>query len=161
MRTESRLLTALGAALAPADVGPSEDRVQELRAHVIALRRAAPGRIRRAIVAFAVLCALAGGAVIGYDLPRPLRRAAHAIGLPVESTTLVDAREQLARLGKALSRRDIQEAIAADKAMLGFVKELSQDEKDKIVPVAHEVHERAVALLRQRGICTPTGPCPP
>jgi hypothetical protein len=161
MWSDDRLLTALGAALVP-DATPPRDRVDAVRAHVIAVgRRRAPRRWRRVVVAFAVLAALVGGAAIGHDLPRPVRQIAHAIGLPVESTTLVDAREQLDRLGRALSRRDAGEAIAADKAMLAFVKELSQEEKEKIVPVAHEVHERALTLLRQMGICSSTGTCPP
>jgi hypothetical protein len=161
MRNDDATLKLLAEALAPRDRAPAETRVAELRSHVIATRRRSGRALRRIAIAFAIVAAIGGGTVVGYDLPRPIRSALHSLGLPVESTTLVEARAQLDRLGRALSVKDTDEIIAADNAMLGFVKKLDPDEKDKIVPVAHEVHERALALLRSLGICPTVGPCPP
>lgn len=162
MQGEDRMLKQLEAALDLGERKPSDEHVAILRGHVMAYPRAVVPTWRRVSIATAVVAALAGGTVLGYTLPRPVRVIVRAVGIPVESVTLVDARAELDRLGKALSRGDADEVIAADGAMLGHVKNLDQEEKDKIVPVAHEVHERAVAFLRARGLCPPVGGvCPP
>jgi hypothetical protein len=163
MPSDERITRLLATALDPGDRQPPEERVAALRAHVLAAppqRR--PMVLRRAAVGFAVLAALGGGVVIGHDLPRPMRTAARAVGLDfVESPTLVDAREELDRLGRALSQKQWNEVIAADRAMLRFVEKLDEKEKAKIVPVAHEVHVQAIETLREVGVCPKTGPCPP
>ncbi len=163
MRSDDRIMEILAAALAPGNRRLAEERVAALRTHILATPGPRPRATRRVAIAFAVLTALAGGMVLGHELPRPLRIVAHDwLGLPVDSTELVDAYSERDRLGRALSRRDADEVIAADRAMLALVKLLDPEEKEKIVPVAHEVHERAVDLLRELGLCPPApGVCPP
>jgi hypothetical protein len=85
--------------------------------------------------------------LLAEDLPRPVREVAHAIGLPVDSTELVDGRNAVHDLGLALAAGDAEAVAAADAEMLRRVDELSESERDEVVPVAHEVHLRAVAFL--------------
>lgn len=159
MPSDDRLFHSLGVALAPEDRPLAGARIDALRTHILASPGPRPRRARRAAIALALLAALAGGTVIGHELPRPARQVAIWLRIPVASFDLVDARAQLDRLGRALADRDAAEAIAADRAMLGFVKKLDQDEKDEIVPVAHEVHERACAFLSELGL-PPIETCP-
>ena len=98
-------------------------------------------------VAAALLVGLVGGVVLGDDLPRPVRAAAHAIGLPVESPELVEARAELHALGRALAAGDLQAIRVADAEMVALVRGLDADERARIEPVAHEVHLRAVEVL--------------
>ncbi|HET9600606.1 MAG TPA: hypothetical protein VFP08_03415 [Acidimicrobiales bacterium] len=89
----------------------------------------------------------AAGVLLADDLPRPVRGAAHAIGLPVESNELVDARAAQDRLGLALAGGDAEAAREADAEMVRLVKALNADERAKVEPVAHEVHLRALELI--------------
>jgi hypothetical protein len=66
-------------------------------------------RIRRPITAAAAGLVLLGGAsaaaaVAGAVMPQPVRVAARAVGLPVESPQLADARAAVGRLRDALGR---------------------------------------------------------
>ncbi|MBA3429860.1 MAG: hypothetical protein H0U16_00015 [Actinobacteria bacterium] len=96
----------------------------------------------------AVLCAFGAGVLAGESLPTQIREVAHSAGLPVDSVELVQARAALHDLGVALSRKDADAARQADEEMLGLVEQLDEDEQQEIVPVAHEVHLRAVRFLR-------------
>ncbi len=98
-------------------------------------------------IAAALVVGVLGGVILGDDLPRPLRAAAHAVGLPVDSPELVDARAELASLGRALAAGDLEAIREADAQMVALVKGLDPDERARIEPVAHEVHLRAVEVL--------------
>ena len=62
------------------------------------------------------------GVLVADDLPRPVRRVAHDIGLPVDSPAFVDAHEELHRLGEALAAGDAAEVRAADAEMVRLVR---------------------------------------
>jgi hypothetical protein len=163
MQGDERITHLLQAALDSGDIQPPEERVAAFRAHVLAARtRKRPKAWRRVAIGFAVIAALAGGLVVGHDLPRPLRTGARAIGLDfVESPELVDARKELHKLGQALAEKNWSKVIQADRAMLGLVKKLDPEEQAKIVPEAHEIHLHAIEVLRAVNICPKVGPCPP
>jgi hypothetical protein len=133
---------------------PAPERVAALAFQVEAKRAAAasvpaPARrwpLRAAIVGIAAAFLI--GAVMGHEMPRPVRHVAHAIApSQVESPDLHDARASLDELGRALAARDTEGVCEADQRMLELVGELTEEEKGKIVPVAHEVHERALTYL--------------
>ncbi len=163
---DHELLDRLGEALAPPGRPPHPERIAALRHEVITARasatrddgeaastvQAASRRVPRAAlavlgVAAALLVGLVGGVVLGDDLPRPVRAAAHAIGLPVDSPELVEARAELHALGRALAAGDLQAIRVADAEMVALVRGLDADERARIEPVAHEVHLRAVEVL--------------
>lgn len=167
MTGDEELLSRLGRALAPAPGEPDPARVARLRAMAEAGRSTTASspttgtvarigvrrRGRRAAVAIGVAAVAASfvvGVVVGAEPPRPLRAAAHAVGLPVESPQLADARNELHDLGAALAAGDRSRVEAADRRMVTLVKSLPPDEKPKIEPVAHEVHLRAVSFLQKR-----------
>ncbi len=152
--SDDELVQLLEEALDPTDREPSPERVARLRAEaaVPVLRQSSRRRpVLAALgIAAAVLAAFLIGAVIGdAGLPRPLRAAAEAIGLPVDSPELVDARRELHRLGESLAAGDPDAVAAADTEMVRLVKRLDDDERARIEPVAHEVHLRAVAFLAE------------
>jgi hypothetical protein len=99
--------------------------------------------------ALLLLTAFIGGAGVGNEMPDWARGPAYNLGLPVDSPRLVEARGELDRLGNALARGDRQEVAEADEQMVRLVKSLSDEERRKIEPVAHEVHLRAVEFLGQ------------
>lgn len=156
---ERDLLSRLHRALEPKSQDPPEERMFEVRARAAAGAefQAATERARRrtrlvAVAAvLAILTSSAAGFALGVGMPEPLRAAAHGLGLPVESPELVQARTLLQDLGMALSKRQPSRVARADKEMLAVVETLDQDEQAKIVPVAHEVHVRAVRFLRRAG----------
>ncbi len=158
MTPDDELLERLGRALEPEDRAPPADRVRRLRAYA---GGGSPRRswVTRALTAAAMLMVFAGGVLLGASPPDAVRDFAHDVGLPVESSTLVETREALHDLGVAISERDRAAARSADERMLELVDRLDAEEKAKIVPVAHEVHERALELLEG----APDDPltCPP
>lgn len=167
MTSDEELLSRLGRALEPPAGGPDPAKVARMRALADAGRRSTGDQLadrrksragagwRRPMagVAAGIAAALISfvvGIVAGADPPRPLRAAAHAVGLPVESPQLIDARNQLHALGEALAAGDRTRVAADDRRMVSLVKALSPEERKKIEPVAHEVHLRAVAFLEQQ-----------
>ena len=165
---DHELLDQLGKALAPPGREPAPERIAALRREVMtpparpseagreaaSTVQAASRRVPRAAlavlgVAAALLIGLLGGVALGDDLPRPVRAAAHAIGLPVDSPELVDARAELQALGRALAAGDLEAIRVADAEMVALVRGLDADERARIEPVAHEVHLRAVEVLGQ------------
>jgi hypothetical protein len=155
---DDELLERLGRALEPEDRAPSADRVRKLRAYA-AGRPARRSGLIRALAAAAMLLVFAGGVLLGASPPDAVRDLAHDVGLPVESSTLVDTRDALYDLGVAISERDRAAARSADQRMLDLVDRLDAEEKAKIVPVAHEVHERALELIE--GASDDPLTCPP
>ena len=156
--TDDELLERLGHALAPEARQPPESSVAAVRAQAEAAAlpppTPLPARSKRWrqpvtwVAAAAVAAAsFAAGVLLADDLPRPVRGAAHAIGLPVESNDLVDARAALDRLGLALAVGDAEAAREADAEMVRLVQALNADERAKVEPVAHEVHLRALELI--------------
>ncbi|HZJ49887.1 MAG TPA: hypothetical protein VFF07_03300 [Actinomycetota bacterium] len=153
---EETLLHELRAALVSSSVEPADDRVQRVRARAEAGKRFMElerrrGRSQRAVLmAAALVCllAFASGVVFATDIPTPLRAALHSAGLPVASPELIEARAVLHDLGVALGEeRSPEEVQQADARMLELVEQLDKKEQEAIVPIAHEVHLRAVEYL--------------
>ncbi|MBA2365223.1 MAG: hypothetical protein ACR2I4_11580 [Actinomycetota bacterium] len=153
---EETLLHELRAALVSSPMDPADEGVQRVRARAEAGRRLMElerrrGHAQRALlVAAALVCllAFASGVVFATDIPTPVRAALHSAGLPVESPELVEARAVLHDLGVALGEQGPPEVIQeSDARMLELVEQLDKEEQEVIVPVAHEVHLRAVEYL--------------
>jgi hypothetical protein len=167
--SEHELLSQLGRVLAGGgELAPTPDRVAGVRTQVEAragvrmngrgtdssepapVSRLPQRRTARRVVALAagIAATFLIGLGIGHEMPRPVRHVAHAVAPSfVESPELVDARAALDDLGRALSAEDADGICAADRRMLELVDRLSENEKGELVPVAHEVHERAVSFL--------------
>lgn len=153
------LLGRLRRALEPEPQGPPAERVEAVRARAVAgseLRVAAERARRRTrlvsvAAVVAILAALTWGFALGVSTPEPLRATAHNLGLPVESPELVEARSLLHDLGVALSNEQPDRVARTDRQMLAVVETLDENEQSKIVPVAHEVHVRAIEFLRRAG----------
>ncbi len=164
------LLADLGRALRP-DAHPTEAQRAAIRAMAVSgARQDRPHLPRRfavrpwlaAAAVVAMVAAFGAGTVFEDDLPRPLRVAARAIGLPVDSSELVEARGLMLRLGELVgstergdatvaSAETLDQMEAVDARMLELVAKLDAEEKAKLVPVAHEVHLRAVQVLEESG----------
>jgi hypothetical protein len=162
--SDDHVLALLGDALAPGDREPPPDRTAALRVRVAARAAASPPisiergsalHRQRWFIATAVAAAIAiafgCGAVLADVMPRPVRAAAHALGLPVDSPQLRDARDELHQLGLALAAGDLDGIERADAEMVRLVRSLDPDEQAEIQPVAHEVHLRAVQVLTDAG----------
>lgn len=169
---DERLEAALRRALHVDADEPSAARIAALRAAaaravdpiVAPMERAGRPRWRRvAAIAAAVAVSFAAGAAVR-EPPNPVRDLAHRVGLPVESSQLQRARQHLRQLGDALAEapsdavdEDTLRAIAdADASMLAEIGGLDDEERAKVVPVAHQVHLRAVAVFEAAGRRLPT-----
>lgn len=108
---------------------------------------------RRASVAAAAIVLVAGGsaaaAVTGGPLPRPVRVAARAVGLPVESPQLAEARTALANLTHALaaSPRDLARVRVDAAAVRDKVAALNADDRSKVEMEAQFLLVEADAAL--------------
>jgi hypothetical protein len=157
--TDDQLLDALGAALlAPgaAECEPTMREVMALRAAVDDATRASAKqrmtRWRRRVAVF-----LAGGVVLSGgtayatsgSAPRPVRSAAFALKLPVESPNMTDAKKALAELEAELrdGRRDhVATALADAERELG---ELSPGARASLEPRASDLLAAARSFLER------------
>ena len=155
-RGDEPLLEELRNALASSSVEPPDGGIQRVRGRAEAGKRLVElerrrGRAQRVVLlAAALVCllAFASGVVFATDIPAPVRATLHSAGLPVESPELIEARAVLHDLGVALGEeRSPEEVQQADARMLELVEQLDKEEQEAIVPVAHEVHLRAVEYL--------------
>ena len=154
--------------------GPDAARVEALRrvAHarrqVDSLERRRPRRLPRRVgayglVAAAAVLAFVAGALVTARPPDAVRDAAGAIGFDVDSSDLVDARARMDELGRTLAQATTSRvegdvtpgqlaAVAqADARMLDAIGSLEPAERDELVPIAHQVHLRAVELFVAEG----------
>jgi uncharacterized membrane protein YgcG len=134
---DDELLDVLATSLGPPpDAEPSWAEISQL--HRVVDTAAGRGRDRRhgarvwrirrpltaAMAGFLVLgSAAAAAALSGAVMPQPVRVAARAVGLPVDSADLAGARAGLARLRDALDRRPPD---------LGAIRALAQDARDRV-----------------------------
>ena len=153
---DETLLRELRTAIASRSFDPPEEGVQRVRARAEAgkrlvdldRRRTRAQRIMLLAAALVCLLAFASGVVFATDVPAPVRAALHSAGLPVDSPDLVEARAALHDLGVALGeRRSPEEVQQTDARMLELVEQLDKEEQEEIVPVAQEVHMRALQYL--------------
>lgn len=71
-------------------------------------------------------------------LPRPVRVVAHAIGLPVDSPDLVDARQQVSDLRDAMSAGDRQQVVDRAADLRNRLGTLHRDDRAAIEDEAHD-----------------------
>lgn len=118
-------------------------------------RRSSGRRVLRAsVVAPLVVAVLIAGVAVGAALPHRLRTAAGAVGLPVASSTLNEARDVVRALDDALDHRGkdapalaLDEIRALDDHMLVLIARLDPDERAEIVRIVYDVHRRAAEIL--------------
>jgi hypothetical protein len=155
---DTELLNQLGQALATVPSTPTREEVGAFRGLVGASRRPtstvaeltsrpARRRVRRAALAAALAATLVlgGGAVAlatGGPFSGVARRAASAIGLPVDSPELSNAKNALAGLRGALAGHDARRIVDARQDVDRRLAALSGDD-------ANEVSPEARALLRE------------
>ena len=133
-------------------------RAEILRERELPADRPRLAWLRRPIPALAGLLVLtsvstAGAIATGATLPRPVREVAHAIGLPVDSPALAEARTTLGRLLDAIERRDLAAVQSLASELETTLDGLSGDDRSKISDNAEEALDRAKDLLGE-----PTGP---
>ena len=176
---DDELLDILGASLGPPpDVEPTWAEISQLH-RVIDSGWSGRQRVRTplwrarrplsaALAGFLVLGgASAAAAVSGAVMPEPVRVAARAVGLPVESPALADARAALARLRAAIARqpRDFDAIRARAQDVRNQLARLSADDRAKIESEAAFVLADADAALTAPptglGSPPPQQPTPP
>ncbi|MDP9075289.1 MAG: hypothetical protein M3N98_14230, partial [Actinomycetota bacterium] len=119
--TDDELFEALTQALSPVPPQPSPAAVLALRRAVGEARpaRSSPPWWRRRLLAVTMMVPMVLGgstaayALTGAALPEPVRAAANAVGLPVDSVAVADARAAAAKLKVGLHEHD---RVAVDEA---------------------------------------------
>lgn len=98
-----------------------------------------------AVAAAAATLVMGTGAVLAaaYDLERPVRVAAHAVGLPVDPPRVTDVRDALRRLDDALRRGDGAELVAAAGRLRAELDDLHDGEARDLAKRAGAALERA------------------
>ncbi|MDQ6909808.1 MAG: hypothetical protein M3Z84_03335, partial [Actinomycetota bacterium] len=76
-------------------------------------------------------------ALTGASLPEPVRAAAHAVGLPVDSVALADARAASAKLKEGLRAHDRAVVDDAARRLRERVSRLDADDRHSIAPEAN------------------------
>ncbi|MFL5860764.1 MAG: hypothetical protein ACJ780_08305 [Solirubrobacteraceae bacterium] len=152
---DDQLLDVLAASLAPPpDTEPSWAEISHLHRVIDTTTdgRARPARtplwrLRQPIAAAAAGVLLLGGAsaaaaVSGVVMPQPVREAARAVGLPVDSPALAGAKAALARL---------RDALADQPRDLNAIRTDAQDVRDRLARLSADdrshVEDEAAFLL--------------
>ncbi len=172
--TDEQLRELLAKALAPPPVQPSMQEMDALQAVVASARagheptvanggrwtalwRPSHWRRRAAIPVLATVMVLgSGGVAVALArpvLPSPLRAAARAVGLPVDSQRLADARAQLARLEAAMASGPLTAARQAQlrkeaDALQAALARLDPSERQMVAPSARGALSRADRALQ-------------
>lgn len=157
--TDDELFDLLVQTFAPAPLEPPP-------AGVFALRRAvgassppllASWRRRLAAAAAVFTLVLSGSATAfalsGAPLPRPLRVAAHGVGLPVDSVAVADARTAAERLKDALARHDPVQVEEAARQLRARLAHLERGENP-------EIGQQSAKLLQEANEAGEQGPQP-
>lgn len=138
---DDELLDALGRTLLPdPPASPSGDEVRSFLAEVAGVPVAAARPRRRLLPRFlagGLAVALVGGGTAyaagdGSRIPAPVRRAAVAIRLPVDSPEVADAKKELADLEEAIGRGDADRIAKAIEDVEEALSELSAGERASI-----------------------------
>ena len=128
------LLARLEQDLRPPAVEPSEAEIAALHQAVAegathpAVRRVWPRRALAGVAAAAVLVLI----VSGVPVPRPVRAAAHALGLPVDSVKVADAKSAVKELQRALDEGDQERAARASARLRRRLDALDQADRQRI-----------------------------
>ncbi len=155
MPTEDEdLLRRLEDALRPPEVEPSAAEVAALHRAVAegavtpAVRRVWPRRALAGVAAAAVLTVIVSGA----PMPRPVRAALHAVGLPVDSVKVADANSAARELQRALDDGDEERAARASARLRQRLDALGQSDRQRL--------GRRTDPLLQRAGAPPSSPRP-
>jgi len=139
------LLHRLELALRPPAAEPSEAEIAALHRAVAEhgdgppVRRVWPRRTLAAAAAAAVLFVIVSGA----PMPRPIRAAAHAVGLPIDSVKVADAKSAMSELQRALDDGDREGAARASARLRQRLAALGEKERQSIGPRAEPLLQRA------------------
>jgi RNA polymerase sigma factor (sigma-70 family) len=133
-RDVRRLVRAIGIALAPDPISPSDAEVEIQRSACdIRPARSRSGGWRPKVAGGVVAVLMLGGATAAAaaqgDLPRPLQSASQALGLRQPSSPLTDARHNLALLQAALRRHDSAGAALEAVALRARLATLPADDR--------------------------------
>jgi hypothetical protein len=146
---EDDLLDELAAAFASADLEPCEPTVAELAAlqravagrfgpcahgQVVPLPSRRPRRARRVgfVTAGIIACsASAAAATGGVPLPDPVRAAAYAVGLPVDSPALHQTHRHLRALEDAIEDGDRRRMLTIADDLRAALTEVPEEERDE------------------------------
>lgn len=146
MPTEDEdLLARLAHALRPPEVEPSDEEIAALHRAVAgglpapAVRRVWPRRALAGVAAAVVLLVI----VSGVPVPRPVRAAAHALGLPVDSVEVADAKSAVKELQRALNDGDQDRAARASARLRQRLDALNQSDRQRIARQADPLLQRA------------------
>lgn len=146
MPTEDEdLLARLEHALRPPEVEPSDEEIAALHRAVAggvpapAVRRVWPRRALVGVAAAVVLLVI----VSGVPVPRPVRAAAHALGLPVDSVEVADAKSAVKELQRALDDGDQERAARASARLSQRLDALNQSDRQRIGRQADPLLQRA------------------
>jgi hypothetical protein len=88
----------------------------------------------------------------GTPVPRALRAPVRALGIPVDSADLADARSAMATLRAALAQRDDTKVATAGDALLRRLDRLGRDDRAAVDTEARALLSAAAARLRVAGI---------
>lgn len=177
---EEALVDAVRRALMPPTAEPSPVEVARLRMAVAELRAAreaptrpagqirslVPGRLRRPLpVLVALLIGVggvtAGAAGAGASLPSPLRRAAVAVGLPIDDAALAAARTDVGRVRGALERGNRGSVASAVVQLRRCLDRLSPGDRAHVEPGADQLLAAADRFLSTAPPPTAGGPAQP
>ncbi len=125
-----------------------------------------------AVAATVVLCAVGIAALAGTSMPGSMRDPARAVGFPVQSQEMVEARSALAQLRVALAGGNGVHVAAAADLLRARLRAVSEDEARQLEPEAADLLREAEARLTppapvaaDTADTTPTGsdvaPAPP
>lgn len=158
---DEEVLERLRQALRAPDAQPSAAEVAELRRAVAerdplpAPRRAWPRRVAAVAAAAAILVVL----VAGPPLPRPVRSLARAVGLPVDSAEVADAKSAASELQAALDGGDPARVAKASARLERRLQALREADRRRLAQRSDPLLERA--RRSQSGTGAPAGSGPP
>lgn len=183
---EARLLELLAEALAPPAAQPTRAERAALRRAVSDVFGRRPSRLRRSVTAvfgpfpilsgrlgalirrralpaILVACLLGGtaaAAVARPALPEPIRSAAHAVGLPVDSVALAETKRAMSEVRSALHHRDDRALRQAAASLAVHLSRLHGQDLEAVTPEAQQLLRLAYATLAGSEPVGVHGPAP-
>ena len=153
------LLERLEDALRPPEAVPSEAEIEALHRAVAeaqstpTVRRVWPRRVLAGAVAAAILLVIVSGAA----LPRPVRALANALGLPVDSVQVAEAKSAEKELLAALEGGDPERVARASARLQRRLEALDEQDRERFRRRVDPYLERARGLQAP----PPGSPLPP
>lgn len=158
---DDQLLDVLGAVLRPPEEPPDPVVLAALQRAVRERADARPAagfwpsfrrNVSRPFVVVLVGAAvLSGGTAValtnGAPLPRPVRSAAHALGLPVDSVAVAEVRSTMGGLEDALAAGDVDAVRQRSAELRAELADLSAEDRAEVGPVARALLRRADVFL--------------